>query len=238
MVESDVDGRCPRCGTPSPRISSAQQTVVAVARRRRWLPAAIVAALIAIGVVGVPRVLERLHHPSESVAGELRSAHLGVRLQFPEGWRHLREGDRAPSTALDVLGDAFGDPLSLRSSRFFRGAAGDPAAELFVVVGARAGGLGDAALASWAQAVAETPEKLEGPVRDLTGVKDLRMFQCTSGSMVPHGGLRCAGVANHRPALLYMWSTHGGMTLGLFLANAGPEAALAESTDVLGGLDP
>src|SRR5262249_59965948 len=91
MVESDASGACPRCGTPAPKVASAPLAVVAPTGQR-WLVAfgALAAAALAFAFVA-PRLLERLRHPSETVAGEYLSPHLGVKLVFPAGaeeWRH------------------------------------------------------------------------------------------------------------------------------------------------------
>jgi hypothetical protein len=232
MVESDANGCCPRCGTPAPKISSAQANIVEPARRRWLLPAGVLAGVAVVALLAAPPLLERMHHPSELVDGDFRSAHLGVRLQFPDGWRHLDEGDRAPSGGLDRLAEVFRDPLSVRSSRFFRGSAGDPAAELLLVVGSRATELGDAAFAAWAQAAADAP------IRELTSVRNLRLFQCTAGATVPHAGLRCVGAASRTTAYVYVFPAHGNVTLAVFLSRAGPEATLAESAELVTNLDP
>jgi hypothetical protein len=243
MVESDPSGACPRCGTPAPRVASAPMPVIGTSSRN-WLIG--VGAAFAIGVVGVlfvPRLVERMHHPSTPVAEELRSSHLGVRIVFPNepgdraGWRHLREGDQAPTANLGPLGDLVGEPLSLRSSRFFRGSVGNPDAELYVVVGARASSVTEASLGAWAQAIAGAPDKLVDPIRELTGVSNVRFFKCAAGAGVPHGGLRCTGTASHTAAVLTIWSARQNVDIALFFSDSGPEAALTESTDLVTGLD-
>jgi len=237
MVESDPSGACPRCGTPAPKMQSSTATPVVGAPSQRWLVASgAIVALAVVAAVIAPRLLERLHHPSEPVGGEFRSQHLGVRMLFPDDWRHLREGDRAPAANLDALADVFADPLSVRSSRFFRGSPGSPDAELYLVVGARAPALSDAALATWAKGAIDRPEKLADPVRELTGVADLRVFQCVFAGAVPHGGLRCTAASAHTAAVVYVWA-RGNVNLALFLSEAGPEDALAESGELVGGVD-
>src|SRR5262249_57053632 len=111
MVEGDATGACPRCGAPSPRMASAPINVVKPSAGRGLLIAAAVAGLAVVALVAAPRLLDRLHHASEPVAGEFHSPHLGVRLIFPDEWRHLREADPAPTATLDVLAEGFPRPL-------------------------------------------------------------------------------------------------------------------------------
>jgi hypothetical protein len=237
MVEADSTGACPRCGAPSPKVSSAPLNVVKQPVGRGYLLAAAVVAVGVVALVATPRILDRLHHPSDPVAGEFHSPHLGVRLLFPDDWRHLREADRAPTANLDALAEVFADALSIRSSRFFRGAPGNPAAELYLVVGARTPALTDGALATWNHAASEHPEWMSAPVAALTGVGNIKIFQCNSGASVPHSGLRCSGAAGHTSAMLYIWAAKSTVDLALVLSEAGPEATLAESSDLVSGLD-
>lgn len=237
MVEADASGACPRCGAPAPKVQSAPLNVVRPGVGRGYLIAGLVVALGVLGLIVTPRLLDRLHHPSDPVAGEYHSPHLGVRLLFPDDWRHLREADRAPTANLEELGDFFGDALSIRSSRFFRGATGNPGAELYLVVGARAPALTDGAVTTWTHAASEHPEWMNAPVSALTGVGNIKIFQCNSGSSVPHSGLRCSGAAGHTSAMLYIWAAKNTVDLALVLSEAGPEATLAESSDLVSGLD-
>src|SRR5262249_17990543 len=91
MVEADAGGPCPRRGAPAPKMASAPMSVVNPSAGRGLLIAAAVAGLAVIAMVATPRLLDRLRHPSEPVAGEFHSPHLGVSLLFPDEWRHLRE---------------------------------------------------------------------------------------------------------------------------------------------------
>ena len=246
MVECDPSGACPRCGTPAPRVASAPLPVVGQSSRQWIVAASAIAAIAVVGALFVPRLVERMHHPSQAVAGEYRSTHLGVRLVFPDGsdgsgapggWRHLREGDRAPSATLGPLADLVGDALSLRSARFFRGSVGNPDAELYFVVAARAPSVTEASLGAWAQANAETPGRIADPTRELTGVDNLQLFKCAAGAGVPHGGLRCTGTVHHTAAVLIVWTVRNDLDVTLFLSGGGPEAALAESSEIMAGLD-
>jgi hypothetical protein len=241
MVQATAEGNCTQCGTPAPRVSSAPVATVPVARPTTppWLlPAAILVALLIGAAILAPPLLERLHHPSDPVTGEVRSTHLGgTRFVFPQGWRHARDADAAPTAGLAGLSDVFGDPVSLRSSRYFLGATGEPAAELLVTIGARASGSSETGFAAWSAAAVAAPASLDAPLRSLLGVANLRVLRCAAGPPVPHGAARCSTMSGNSPGYVYLWQGHAQAGAILYIGSGSPEAALSESTALVAGID-
>jgi hypothetical protein len=240
MVTADPAGACPRCGTPAPRIASAP---IKTMRRRapgRWIvPAAVAAAILITTVAAAPRIADRLRHPSDSAAGVYPSAHLGLRLAFPDDWRHLRDADHVIAGRPEMLAPVFADPMPLLRARFFRGAlSSEPVAEVILVVGARTSEVTDAALEAWGRGAAATPGTLAEPVRALTGVPALEIERCAYGASQPRGGLRCSGAASPVRAEIFLFGTRNSVELVLFLGRAGFEATAAEAAELVAGLEP
>ena len=240
MVTPDETGACPRCGQIAPRISSNQLAVVSAPplRSTSWLLPALLGVL-AFGLAYQfgPPLVERLRRPSESVAGVTSSPHLGLRLTFPEGWRHSAEGDRAPSTAAAGFEQVLRDGVGLRSSRFFRRAAGEPDAELVLSVAPRPSQVTDEAFSDWANAAVSAPKTLEPTMRELSGLTDLSIDRCLSGPSIPGGGVRCVGASGNTRALIYAWPTRAFTAVAVYLTGQNPEAAIEEGDAVISGLD-
>jgi hypothetical protein len=240
MVVADGVGACPRCGRP-PLRAGASAPVVAVRPpgTGRWL---VVAAVVVVGVLGLAfaaRFGDSVRHRSEDAAGTFRSEHLGLRLSFPAGWRHVRDGDAAPGAPRGALATVFSESLLLRSARFFRGGTPSaPDAELILVVGARAPAITDAAFETWGQRAAATPLTLARPIADLTSAQALELTACDVGPPIPYGAVRCVGTADRRRALVHVWAGADNVQVALFLSTAPSDAALADGTDLVAGLDP
>jgi hypothetical protein len=171
------------------------------------------------------------------VAGVTSSPHLGLRLTFPDGWRHSIEGDRAPSTAAAGFERVLGDGVGLRSSRFFRRGDGEPDAELVLSVAPRPSQVTDDVFTEWAASAVAAPKTLEPTLRELSGVSDLSVDRCLSGAAIPGGGVRCVGSSGTARALIYAWPARTVTAVAVFLTAQNPEAALEEGDAIIGGLD-
>jgi len=239
MVTPDETGACPRCGQIAPRISSNQLAVVSPpsTRSASWLLPAVLGVL-AFGLAYQfgPPLVEKLRRPSEPVAGVTSSPHLGLRLTFPDGWRHSAEGDRAPSTGSAGFEAVLRDGVGLRSSRFFR-RGGEADAELVLSVAPRPSQVTDEVFAEWAEVAVSAPKTLEPTVRELSGVSDLVLDRCLAGPSVPGGGVRCVGNSGTTRALIYAWPARTVTAVAVFLTSQNPEAALDEGDALIGGLD-
>jgi hypothetical protein len=206
-------------------------------RARWWLPAAIAVAAFAIAFRYGPDLIDRVRHPSQPVAGTSNSPHLGVRLAFPDGWRHATDGDRAPTSMASGFQAVIPEPVSLRSAHYFRGPPRDPVAELLLSVAPRPPQVTDEIFQGWASSAAASPATLTPTLRELSGVSGLQIDRCIVGQAVPGGGLRCVGKASHTRALVFAWPGRTVTAVAVFLSAENPDAALEEANTLIAGLD-
>jgi hypothetical protein len=236
MVTPDERGACPRCGQIAPRVSSNQLAAVAppATTSTGWLlPVVLGVVAFALAFQFGPPLFERLTNPSKPAAGVHSSPHLGVRVAFPDGWRHASDGDRAPATAAAGFEAVLRDGVGLRTARYFR----TPRTELLLTVAPRPSQVTDEAFTEWASAAVAEPRALERTVREVSGVSALAIDRCVAGPPVPGGGLRCIGTAGDRRVLVYVWPARTVSAVGVFVTDQNAQAALAEADAVVEGLD-
>jgi hypothetical protein len=239
MVTASEGGACPRCGTPAPRISSGQLPVAARSSSPSlgsWiLPVVLGVAAFFLAFAFGPGLLERLRHPSDAAAGTTTSPHLGVRLTLPEGWRHSAGGDRAPTTEAGGLEAILPEQTGLRASRYFRGSARDPDAELVLAVAPRPSRVTDDVFAAWAERAARG--RIQGPLQDLAGLPGLTLESCVTGAAIPARALRCAAREARTPAVVHVFAARALIAVAVYVDRAGAGDPTAAADEIVAGLD-
>ena len=189
-----------------------------------WVPL-LVLALLGAAALGWWRWgsawRERRKHPSESVAGSWASQTLRARLQFPAGWRHLRQDRSERRRIADGAwfeSNRIESYAQVRSASFFRGGkASAPHARLTIVVEAY-----------------EDPRYIEAIAHNffefvthnfsqekLIFMKGARVEPCQP---VPPVAMRCGASTADRVHVVQFWPTASGVAWAHLHARPGDEA--------------